>query len=151
MWKCYTIQVNLKNEYGLLKSLKHYEGIYEISSTINGKPSWISTSNHKAIWFINKKNYWLMGKLNRIGNDFAEIFAKSNKYSGPFNTNNVWQYFNNGWKVAKKGDINVQCITKAGTCLLPRVILESRLVATPLRIMLKDNFYEFFKRPKSIF
>ena len=60
---------------------KEFTGDYQISKTVNGKPSWKSGEN--AIWFLPVKNNWIIGYLNKLGKDDGEIYAWKD---------NIWKY-----------------------------------------------------------
>ena len=82
-------------------------GTYKLSSTINGKPSWITES--QAIWFIPQWNQWAIGPLDSLGTTFRGI--RSDQFAkGPQNVV-VWAYNvkNKGWWPANN-DIIVECI-----------------------------------------
>ena len=81
------VTVNLKNEVSVEK--KEFAGDYQISETVNGKPSWKSGEN--AIWYVPDGNNWLIGYLNKLGEDESEFFAPNN-YGGLADDRNVWKY-----------------------------------------------------------
>ena len=63
-----TMQVILRNSLlAVSSSTGSYHGKYQLSDTVNGKPSWIKNSN--AIWYNNKEQVdtWHMGPKNVIG------------------------------------------------------------------------------------
>ena len=55
------VTVNLKNKVYVEK--QKFAGDYQISETVNGKPSWKSGEN--AIWYVG--NNWLIGCLKKLG------------------------------------------------------------------------------------
>ena len=57
---CQTIKITLKNE--VLTHHGECQGTYELSESVNGKPSW--TSQSTAIWFFQDRNVWMIGHLN---------------------------------------------------------------------------------------
>ena len=59
--KSQTIKISLKND--VLVHQEIFEGTYEMSTPVNGHPSWISSTN--AIW-SNPDNptNWVIGKLD---------------------------------------------------------------------------------------
>ena len=71
--KCQTIKLSLKND--VLFHLPNFEGTYEMSTVVNGHPSWISSTN--AIW-SNPDNptNWVIEKLDRIRENKIYILAK---------------------------------------------------------------------------
>ena len=81
------VTVNLKNEVYVEK--EKFAGDYQISETVNGKPSWKSGEN--AIWYAPVDNNWLIGYLNKLGEDDGEFFAPNN-YGGLADNRNVWKY-----------------------------------------------------------
>ena len=81
------VTVSLKNEVSVHK--KEFAGDYQISETVNGKPSWKSGEN--AIWYAPVDNNWLIGYLNKLGEDDGEFFAPNN-YEGLTDNRNVWKY-----------------------------------------------------------
>ena len=79
--------VSLKNEVSVHK--KEFAGDYQISETVNGKPSWKSGEN--AIWYAPVDNNWLIGYLNKLGEDDGEFYT-SNDYGGLTDNRNIWKY-----------------------------------------------------------
>ena len=58
--KSQTIKISLKND--VLVHQGTFEGTYEMSTPVNGQPSWISSTN--AIWCTSTDtDYWIIGKL----------------------------------------------------------------------------------------
>ena len=84
------------------------KGIYQKSSTINGRESWISEFN--AIWY-SPYGYWMIGPLNYIGTDYGGIFS-SYANSCPFYVQSEeWLYVGvNGWTSADTNEINIYCL-----------------------------------------
>ena len=111
---CQYVKVNLKKD--ISKSLGSYQATYsQISTKINENPSWISILNSRAIWYIPRKKFWLIGELSRIGKDYGSIFGSNGTSGDLFDENIVWNYFNDDWKEAETNDIDVHCLTKEGT------------------------------------
>ena len=105
--QCSTAIVTLKN--GALTSQGSYQGMYQISDPINGKPSWISVSN--AIWYSLSFG-WLIGTLDAIGEDLCLIYA-ADDYGGLDDTNNQWNYYDgSNWVSATSNEININCTSK---------------------------------------
>ena len=52
------------------------EGIYHISSMVNGKASWTSTS--QAIWYEQEIDNWKIGQLGNIGSSMAVFRSDHN-------------------------------------------------------------------------
>ena len=77
--------VRLKNEVSVHKI--EFAGDYQISETVNGKPSWKNGEN--AIWYVG--NNWIIGYWNKLGEDDGEFFAPNN-YGGLADDRNVWKY-----------------------------------------------------------
>ena len=85
---CSMVTVNLKNIVSVHKK-KEFAGDYQISETVNGKPSWKSGEN--AIWFLPVQNNWMIGYWNKLGEDDGQIHA-SNDYGGLSDIHNIWKY-----------------------------------------------------------
>ena len=81
------VTVSLKNEVSVHK--KEFAGDYQISETVNGKPSWKSGEN--AIWYLSVLNIWMIGYRNKLGENDGEFFAQNN-YGGLTDSRNVWKY-----------------------------------------------------------
>ena len=45
------------------------QGIYERSTDINGRPSWVQTAKSEAIWYIPKLKIWAIGELSSRGKE----------------------------------------------------------------------------------
>ena len=105
--KSQTIKISLKND--VLVHQETFEGTYEMSTSVNGKPSWISSTN--AIWCNpNDNDYWMIGKLDDIGKNFGYIHSK-----GMFFGENEWLYWNGSeLKTPKENDIIVECVAREG-------------------------------------
>ena len=88
------VTVNLKNEVYAEK--QKFAGDYQISETVNGKPSWKSVTTINAIWFLPVQNNWMRGSWmigywNKLGKDDGQIHA-SNDYGGLSDIQNIWKY-----------------------------------------------------------
>ena len=81
------VTVSLKNKVSLHKI--EFAGDYQISETVNGRPSWKSGEN--AIWYEPVGNSWLIGYWKKLGEDAGEFFARNN-YGGLTDNRNVWKY-----------------------------------------------------------
>ena len=100
---CETISVTLENN--ALVAQGYYEGIYHISSMVNGKASWTSTS--QAIWDFQGK--WTIGTLDNIGSIVAGIYSDYGSEC-PFDLpSEKWYYDDNGWTSAEANEIHVVC------------------------------------------
>ena len=107
---CSALVVALKNE--VLDNRGILQGTYSVSTTVNGKPSWIN--GDYAIWFEPSKSNWIFGDLSKIGQDLAYIYA-SNDFSGLTAIENQWNYWTGyAWKLAPN-DISVTCNDDKGT------------------------------------
>ena len=71
------VTVSLKNEVSLQKI--EFAGDYQISKTVNGRPSWKSGEN--AIW-CNPNGNWMIGYWNKLGENDGEFWLAQNKYEG---------------------------------------------------------------------
>ena len=115
---CQALMVTLNNnplaEWGDL------QGIFQLSLTINGRPSWASTSN--AIWYNPNDRTWVIGSLENVGTSKSGISGISdNEVDDPQN-NIYWQYYQRGsgygWETPDVNDIIVECIDiKKGKCI----------------------------------
>ena len=85
-----------------------FQGTYELSASVNGKPSWRSKS--KGIWYRQDHNVWVIGNVNDIGQISVTIVtndllprAKENRLMclchGKIDTN----------------DFSIECIARKGT------------------------------------
>ena len=79
------VTVRLKNEVSVHKI--EFAGDYQMSETVNGKPSWKSGEN--AIWYVG--NDWFIGYWNKLGEDDGEFYT-SNDYGGLTDNRNIWNY-----------------------------------------------------------
>ena len=102
------MRVTLKNK--ALKSRSYLQGIYQPSSTVNGRPSWTTASS--AIWYIPKFKEWAIGTLDNIGTPYKGI--KSEEVDELVDPQNVvsWQYYTGSeWNSTDdKNDIIVERI-----------------------------------------
>ena len=83
------------------------KGIYQKSSTINGRESW--TSEFDAIWY--SQEYWMIGSLNDIGKTIGGFYSfYGNKC--PFHIQSDYWYYSSvdGWTNANATDINIYCL-----------------------------------------
>ena len=107
---CQTIKITLKNE--VLTNHGQFQGIYEISAPVNGKPSW--TSQSSAIWYIPDYNMWTIGNLNDIGKSFGVIYITGMLLGA--NEIGKWKHIQG--KMLTKIDIDdfcIECIARKGT------------------------------------
>jgi len=115
---CQYLRVILKNN--TLASQSSKQGTYNISKTINDKPSWTSESH--AIWFIPQWNQWAIGPIDSLGTTRRGIRSSKDSKDSKDPQNVVsWDYRNmergrNGWWSADN-DILVECISiGSGSC-----------------------------------
>ena len=88
-----------------------YQGIYDISESVNGKPSW--TSQSTAIWYIQDGNTWEIGNLNDIGKPMGAIYTTGILLGA--NENDKWIYSDGKmWKKLDTNDIVIECIARKG-------------------------------------
>ena len=98
--------IELKNSP--LSAVSYLKGTYSLSTSSNGKPSWISASY--AIWY--KSGQWRIGKLEDRGKDGFWIYS-TDKSGVPNDQGNEWFYHDGkSWVTSALNDISVQCITK---------------------------------------
>ena len=74
----------------MLQNLGFLQGDYQISTQLNGKPSW--TKNTYAIYYVSR-GFWIFGTLESIGGEFAWIYAR-NDFSGLTDSKNTWLFYN---------------------------------------------------------
>ena len=101
------VTVRLKNEVSVHKI--EFAGDYQISETVNGKPSWKNGEN--AIWSVG--NNWMIGYWNKLGEDDGELFAPNN-YGGLADNRNVWKYSVDGRTWITPSDSNDVIISSSG-------------------------------------
>jgi hypothetical protein len=88
-----------------------YQGAYELSASVNGKPSW--TSQSTAIWYIQDGNTWEIGNLNDIGKPMGAIYTTGILLGA--NENAKWNYSNGKiWKELATYDFSIECIARKG-------------------------------------
>ena len=88
-----------------------FEGTYELSTPVNGHPSWISSTN--AIWSNPEyPDWWMIGKLDNIG-QIGKIIA-TGMFFGQTKSYE-WCYFKGSeLKTPEEDDIIVECIARKG-------------------------------------
>jgi len=96
------VKITMSND--ALASDGSYAGTYEISTDVNGKPSYTFGGN--AIWYRkgSPKNIWFIGQISVIGS-FGFIRAYDD-FRGLTDERNLWRYTTGG----EVNDIDVQCI-----------------------------------------
>ena len=101
---CQTLKITLKNE--VLTYHGQYQGTYEMSASINGKPSWKSQSN--VIWYSS--SFW------RIGNDDGTGDIITSGLLLGANESGKWIYWHEKkFKDIDTNDFSIECIAKKGT------------------------------------
>ena len=110
--ECQTIVVSLKNGALLHQSSK--QGIYQRAGKVNGKTSWISSSNH-ALWYNVAGNDWAIGSVGNLGTSFGGIASNGDQgfSSCPYNVpNDAWQYWmvGYGWTWLTN-DVSIECLS----------------------------------------
>ena len=112
--ECQTIVISLKNDALLHQSSK--QGIYQRAGKVNGKTSWISSSN-TALWYNAGSDDWMIGSVDDLGTTFGGISSTGNQgiSSCPYNVpNDAWQYGNvvvGSWIIADANDVSIECLT----------------------------------------
>ena len=104
---CQKILVTLEDNALVAKG--HVEGIYHKSSTVNGYPSWTSTSKANIKW---AGLFWEIKAKDFIGVFLGGIYS-SNRNQCPFNLQSEqWNYATNdiGWISGKANEISINCI-----------------------------------------
>jgi len=109
--ECQNIELIMKNDAHDAQGSK--SGIYEIHQDVNGKKSWISSSN--AIWYVPTYNSWAIGNLASIGSNSRVIASSSDTGDkSPYDvSNDDWYYDENGWNKANE-DISIECVNDKG-------------------------------------
>ena len=110
--ECQTIVISLKNDALVYQS--HRQGIYQRAGKVDGKTSWISSSNH-ALWYNAAGDDWLIAYADNLGTSTGGISSTGDQgiSSCPYNVPNEypWEYSNNGWIVADANDVSIECLT----------------------------------------
>ena len=109
--ECQTIVISLKNN-ALAQSSK--QGIYQRAGKVNGKKSWISSSNNNALWYNAAPEDWIIGSLDDLGANLGLIASNGNQgiSSCPYNVpNDAWEYWNDAWIIADDNDVSIKCLT----------------------------------------
>ena len=110
--ECQTIVISLKN--GALLYQAERQGIYQKAGKVNGKTSWISSSN-TALWYNPESEDWMIGSVNDLGTNFGGIssIGSQGRSSCPYNIpNDAWEYVDNvGWIIANANDVSLECLT----------------------------------------
>ena len=74
-------------------------------------PSWTSSSQQQAIWYVSQFKKWAIGPLDSVGTTHRGISSRYPDASGlPFNIE-YWDYgLGLNWMAAGLNDIIVECI-----------------------------------------
>ena len=93
------------------------QGTYELSASVNGRPTWTSQSSVEptAIWYVPDHYIWMIGGLNDIGKPRGAIYTDGTL----FGANSKWKYNkreNNTWtEIVDTNDFSIECIARKGT------------------------------------
>ena len=91
----------------MLSIKEPYQGIYEISESVNGQPSW--EKGAEVIWY-SPNNNWVMGPTEYVGTTWSSLYATPNS-GGLTDDTNEWKYYDSPeWKTSPPGDIDVKCM-----------------------------------------
>lgn len=106
---CNTLRVGLA--YGALASQGLRQGRYQLSGTVNGKPSWESST--QAIWYIPQFNDWGIGDKYYIGTTYRGLATGTGGYQGDFYPDdapqNMWYYWTGSFWSSQFNDIVIEC------------------------------------------
>ena len=88
---------------------------------MNGKTSWISSSNNNALWYNAAPKDWIIGSLDDLGANLGTIASNGNQgiSSCPYNVpNDAWMYASNGvFIIADATDVSIECLAGKGRVL----------------------------------
>ena len=110
--QCGSFRVKLKNNAATIQGTR--QGTFQLSSPVNGRPSW--TSESQAIWYVPIYKEWAIGHLDDIGGTIRGITSdRYNEVDDRVDDPRVilsWQYWNGDEFVPpdEKNDIIVECI-----------------------------------------
>ena len=96
---------------GALSAQGHVQGLYVKAAAVNGKLTWIQTSNSTAIWW-STDDRWLIGNKANIGSSLGGLFNPVQS-SSPYGNGN-WSYYNGSAWVNPIGEIELECETESG-------------------------------------
>ena len=106
---CQTVIVKVRN--GVLNEGISKEGPYRLSTEVNGKESWTTSSN--AIWYDPDLKDWLIGNLDDIGMRSRYITSRFvYDLEQPYDVE-YWNYYHSGGWVTNGSatDVIVKCET----------------------------------------
>ena len=91
-----------------MNQYEYLQGSYQISTAVNGEPSW--KNGAYAIWFVLRLTTWVIGPLNRIGEDSAFIYANDADYGLTYSGND-WKFWNGNSHIhpSDPEDIHITC------------------------------------------
>ena len=105
---CETIVVAFKNNDFMAQwAYWPLKGIYQKSSTINGRESWISEFN--AIWYFEE--YLIIGLLKYIGTNLGGMYSNYGNTCPFYVQSEKWLYSDiNVWTSAVTNEISISCL-----------------------------------------
>ena len=110
--ECQTIVISLKN--GALLHQYIAQGIYQRAGKVDGKTSWISSSN-LALWYNAATDDWIIAPVDYLGTNIGGISSTGNqgKSSCPYSVpNDAWMYSDvDSWIIADANDVSIECLT----------------------------------------
>ena len=81
---------------------------------MNGKTSWISSSN-SALWYNVGSYDWMIGYVDNLGSTLGNIASTGDQgiSSCPYNVpNDAWMYDGGGsYYIADANDVSIECLT----------------------------------------
>ena len=90
-----------------MAELEYLQGDYQISTAINGEASW--NNGEYAIWFVSHLATWYIGPLDKIGDDFGQIYGLDYGYGLTY-TGNFWTFWNGTDEIRPRhDDIHITC------------------------------------------
>merc|ERR1712129_397800 len=95
-----------------LEEHKEKKGVYQISTLVNGWPSW--TSRSQGICYIPQLKKWGIGPLDSLGSVMVGIWNKLESVSEwPYEIKD-WEYLSSlyGWQPETVNEISVECIDR---------------------------------------
>ena len=113
--ECQTIVISLKND-ALLHQWQR-QGIYQRAGKVDGKTSWIKSSNHalySMLMYNAVGNDWLLASVESLGTSIGSLSSTGDQgiSSCPYNvTKDAWKYWNDAWIIADTNDISIECLT----------------------------------------
>ena len=111
--ECQTIVISLKNDALLHQSSE--QGIYQRAGKVNGKTSWISSSN-TALWYNPASSDWKIASVDYLGTGTGGISSTGaqGRSSCPYNVpNDAWEYVNmdiGSWINVDANDVSIECL-----------------------------------------